>query len=190
MPNWVENDLIVEGAIAEVTDFRNRMRGKPKHQELEEQVMDRLRGREEEETALDANNLIPYPEEFRKKDEAAISYEREHPSDWSNRPKDGYNFGGYDWCVDNWGTKWGFCRVQAPTLRKLSGGWGRLTYHFETAWSPPEPLIKKMGEMFPNLNFTMKYYEAGMGFKGVIQIEAGQVVEENHSDNYRGHRGG
>ena len=22
-------------------------------------------------------------------------------------PKDGYNQGGYQWCCDNWGTKWG-----------------------------------------------------------------------------------
>lgn len=46
----------------------------------------------------------------------------------------------YDWCCDNWGTKWnayGFEFLDDETIK------------FETAWSCPEPVILKLAEMYP-----------------------------------------
>ena len=107
MPNWCENDLTVEGKIARLKEFQEKMRGKDRHGE---------------ETHLNEDALIPYPEEFRKMDEAAAQYLKEHPDDWKNAPKDGFNSGGYEWCIENWGTKWGFCRVQEPELQSYGDG--------------------------------------------------------------------
>ena len=173
MPNWCENDLVIEGKLDRLQEFRERMKGKDRYGD---------------ETYLNAEVLIPYPEEFRKMDEATALFLKEHPNDWTNAPKDGFNSGGYEWCVENWGTKWGFCHVQEPELQGY-GDEGTLIYHFDTAWSPPEPLVKKMGELFPDLTLDLRYFEGLMQFNGILRIENGQVTNDR-SGEYFGDRGG
>jgi len=63
----------------------------------------------------------------------------------------------YDWRVENWGTKW-------------DAGEGRFnddqtSFSFETAWSPPLPIIKKLAEI-TGQTFVLGYIEEGMFFCG------------------------
>jgi hypothetical protein len=63
----------------------------------------------------------------------------------------------YGWRVQNWGTKW-------------TGYEGRFTddqtiFTFETAWSPPLPIIKKLAEI-TGQTFILGYIEYGMFFCG------------------------
>ena len=102
---------------------------------------------------------------------------------------DGFNSGGYDWCNQSWGTKWGFCDPEITGEVEQKGGKLRLDYHFDTAWSPPIPLIQKLGELFPKLNITLRYWERGMGFRGKLQMVGGEVVHDM-TDTYAGNRGG
>ena len=69
----------------------------------------------------------------------------------------------YDWRVENWGTKW-------------DGYDGRIsddgsTFTFDTAWSPPLPIIKKLAELTGE-TLVLQYIEYGMFFCG--QYTAGQ----------------
>lgn len=169
MPNWCENDLYVRGAEDDLARFKETMRGRNSHGE---------------ETLLNEEAIIPYPEHFRKLDEVARQYYESHPDDRLNAPKDGFNQGGYEWCIQNWGTKWGFCNVEL-----VSEGGDELQYTFNTAWSPPTPLIKKLGEIFPTLEFELRYFEGLMGFNGILRMVGGQV-EEDESGRYFGDRGG
>ena len=89
----------------------------------------------------------------------------------------------YDWCVANWGTKWD-ARSPVLSLRK-----GSVRYDFSTAWSPPEPIVKKLGEQYPLLTFTLSYWEGGAGYQGRLKIAKGVVMEEKSGD-YRGQKGG
>jgi hypothetical protein len=52
----------------------------------------------------------------------------------------------------------------------------KVTYFFNTAWSPPIPVIEEMGKMFPNLEFQLDYFEQGMDFNGHMIIENGECV--------------
>lgn len=92
-------------------------------------------------TPLDFNNFIPYPKRFADLDRKPIN------------DKDGYNSGGYEWCIANWGTKWNSCDAKKSSVYNQ-----RLCYDFDTAWSPPAPIIRKMGELFPSLHFILKYW--------------------------------
>ena len=94
-----------------------------------------------------------------------------------------YNNIGYDWCIANWGSKWGAYDVE------LQEDEAELFYTFNSAWSPILPVVKKMAEMFPELTFDYRYYEGGMGFHGVLRIEKGKVVIEKQGE-YLGQRGG
>jgi len=84
-----------------------------------------------------------------------------------------------------WGTKWNACNVSVATE-----GTGILHYHFDTAWSPPEPVISKMIEMFPELSFGLVYGEGGCDFSGILDGEDGQVTREEHGvyGDYYGER--
>lgn len=64
----------------------------------------------------------------------------------------------YDWCVENWGTKWDASRCKSD----------QNTIIFETAWATPEPIFEKLSEEFPN---------------DVIQVE---YADECYSNNNNG----
>lgn len=53
----------------------------------------------------------------------------------------------YDWCVENWGTKWGASRCENNNN----------TIIFETAWATPEPIFEKLSEEFPNDIIEVNY---------------------------------
>jgi len=60
---------------------------------------------------------------------------------------------------------------------------------FDTAWSPPIPIIEKMASLFPDHEFDLEYFEGGMGFCGHAHWKEG--AEQFHNqDDYDGPRGG
>ena len=52
----------------------------------------------------------------------------------------------YEWSVANWGTKW-----NAYGYDKYTDYSGCKELTFETAWSAPHPIIKKLSELFSNI---------------------------------------
>lgn len=57
----------------------------------------------------------------------------------------------YDWSVANWGTKW-----DAYELKVLKDTPDQLKFRFQTAWAPPIPVLNKLMEMYPDLNFKCR----------------------------------
>lgn len=161
-PNWCQNNLEVRGKKEDLEKFRDYAKSKT--------------------TLLDFNNFISYPKRFRDLSKKVEEWNKTHDlkKDGFCPFKDGFNSGGYQWCVKNWGTKWNSCNAtkSANTINN-----GLLCYDFSTAWSPPTPVIVKMSEKFPSLYFTLKYWESGMGFKGTFEVERG-VIRKNVSSNY------
>lgn len=60
---------------------------------------------------------------------------------------------------------------------------------FDTAWSPPIPVIEKLAALFPDHDFLLAYYEGGIGFCGQARWSGGRE-EFHHQDVYSGPRGG
>ena len=104
----------------------------------------------EEETELSFENFIPIPEEQKE--------------NW------------YDFCVNNWGTKWDACEVS------LCKGKKQLVYTFDTAWGPPAQVITAMAEQFTELKFRLDYEEPGMAFCGFVAYEDGVMTDDIHRD--------
>jgi len=133
---------------------------------------------------LSANRYIPYPEKYKDLDDKAKIARAQ--GDYSF--KDGFNSGGYEWCVANWGTKWGMYNIQL-VQDNYSGKRSKAVYRFDSAWSPAIPVIMAMSTKYPDLRFKLKYYERGAAFKGVFEVRGGRVLSESRSD-YKGMRGG
>ena len=156
MPNHCESDLTVVGDVSIINALLERYKG-------------------EGDELLDADKIMPYPQKFKDIDAA---YER------GESERDGFNSGGYQWCVSNWGTKWGMYEFSNLTRKPRS-----VSLSFQSAWSPPLPLIRKMSEDFPQLRFNLRYFEGGAGFQGIYTVKAGIVLVDETND-YRGSRGG
>lgn len=189
MPNHCENDLYIYGhkqSLEEIAKFLEKRPSKDKEDNKKEAEVERYL------SPLDYNNIIPYPKEFRDLDEAAHQWEKNERKrckktgdqyNWSNRPKDGFNQGGYDWCLRNWDTKWNAYDV-VREVRKRS-----LFYSWQSAWGPPIKVITQLAVMFPHLRFVHKFFEHGCAFQGRYVYENGELVEQEDRD-YHGNRGG
>jgi hypothetical protein len=106
----------------------------------------------------------------RHKGEGDLSFEKAAPypqgSGWD-----------YDWCCENWGTKWDADGAQAYV------GERDLTYHFETAWSPPLQWLKTVAAQYPKLRFTLRYDESSEAFMG-FELAHGKLLREECFELY------
>lgn len=73
----------------------------------------------------------------------------------------------YDWCVQNWGTKWDL------SVSDIDISPSHLSICSSTAWSPCLEGVVKISEDYPLLHFRVDYSEPGMGFQGYAEIENG-----------------
>lgn len=60
----------------------------------------------------------------------------------------------YDWCCNNWGTKWNACEASWEGNEYVS---------FDTAWSVPIPIFEKLKEVFPDVKFHVDYADEDLG---------------------------
>jgi len=78
----------------------------------------------------------------------------------ANLEKHGYR-NWYDYCVNEWGTKWDVGADGQPA-QDIPGG---LMLSFDSAWSPPIGAYEKLTDM--GFRIRAMYYEGGMAFAGV-----------------------
>jgi len=103
-----------------------------------------------EDSVFDFNKIVPMPEEFND--------EKELTELESARLKKKHGAVGWrEWCVKNWGTKW-----DADAAEITEEGDFSLVYEFNTAWSPPVPLVYKIRARFPKLKISAFYDEPGV----------------------------
>ena len=67
----------------------------------------------------------------------------------------------YDFCVNEWGTKWEIGADGNPA-QDIPGG---LMLGFDSAWSPPIAAYEKLQAM--GFRITAMYYESGMAYAGI-----------------------
>jgi len=82
----------------------------------------------------------------------------------------------YEWNVNHWGTKWDVEEVSVDEEDD------KLTYHFDTAWSPPLEWLETTSKNFPQLIFILNFDGPGIGLYGGIRVENGSIVEEWDND--------
>jgi hypothetical protein len=118
MPNWVHHHLTITGPAEERERF------------LQECFTASGEGPE-----LDFNKLIPMPEDVKASTKEPGPCFPAH-SLW------------YDWCCDNWGTKW---NASGGGITKEGDS---LYLSFDTAWAPPEPIFHEIATRYPSLSFA------------------------------------
>ena len=71
----------------------------------------------------------------------------------------------YDNAINAWGTKW-----DAANPESYNEDENGFILDFQSAWSPPDPVINKLNENHPDARFKLLYYEPGCDFCGVNSI--------------------
>jgi hypothetical protein len=72
----------------------------------------------------------------------------------------------YDWCINNWGTKWDTCDGDW-NYEDAGDGQAILSGNFQTAWGPPVGVYTHCQEAHPDLHIEAMYYEGGCAFAGM-----------------------
>lgn len=150
MPNWCMNELIVSGKAKDIAVFKAQAH--------------RPGGKDGCELDFCISRFIPIPEEL-KGTQSPVA--KPNPTLKKKYGADNW----YDWCCNNWGTKWDVEGAAAGVSK------GKLGYTFDSAWSPPTQAIEKISEMYPNLKFVLHFSEEGMGFEGTQEFLAGEMTE-------------
>ena len=122
---------------------------------------------------IDFNKLVQYPKRYADADKVRNDWEKANPKDWSNAPRDGYNQGGYEWCRDNWGTKWNAYSQQRINDNSIS---------FDTAWNTPTLIFEAISAKFPDVAFSVEYADEDIGHNaGILHYHNGKKSETGFS---------
>ena len=73
----------------------------------------------------------------------------------------------YDWRLENWDTKWDAGTVDIEEER-WKDELESFTAEFQTAWSPPEGICRRLRDMFPKVSISWFYDEPGMQTAGYL----------------------
>lgn len=86
----------------------------------------------------------------------------------------------YTWCIEYWGTKW----PATCTDKSIADDGMSATYVFNTAWSVPLPVYKKLSEMFPDVSLYVEVDEESGAYWGSLTLQAG-VLGQDLFEGYR-----
>ena len=182
MPNWCTNRLEVSGLQSDIDDFRERARGRPANYnsfytgEESWEAFDGIRKRalvqtpaplDDNEVEFCFNALHPVPVDFRR-----FAFDDNSAKKMGEDVGEERAYGGYTWQNSNWGTKWDVGDVY---IESDDSWW---CAEFDTAWGPLVSFLEKVSADFPNLNFTLTFYESGMGFAGRVEFCDGELASE------------
>lgn len=144
MPNWCENTVEIY--------------------HKDPAVLERVRSAFKDGRLLD--EFIPVPKDLQitagrvgaDGDPKQIELEAQEKA---NLEKHGYKTW-YDYCVNEWGTKWDVGGDDLGPAQDIPGG---LMLSFESAWAPPCQAYEKLVDL--GFSIRAMYYEPGMGFAGI-----------------------
>ncbi len=148
------------------------------------------------ENIISANKVIPYPEKFKKMDEEyhlrygnwdSVTPEQKERAEADRKNgvyiKDGYNSGGYEWCCENWGTKWDFYDIGVSDVSKMHDGKFLVEYLVYTAWAPAIPVMIALSKKFPNVTIEYWFEDEGWCYPaGRATIKDGYSSEQVWED--------
>ena len=89
------------------------------------------------------------------------------------------SFSWYHWRLEHWGTKWNAYNCEL----ELSEDGTCLSGYLETAWSPAEPIYRKLAQLYPSVSVAIEYMDEFAEFAGVYRSDAeGGLMDEEYTD--------
>lgn len=174
MPNWVFNDLSIEGNKEDIAKLKAQM-NQP-FTRVHEQWSFEKQAMVTDETSY-SNPVFAFWNIIKPTDLEAYVKQPDHSLPLAEQLKFQTN-DWYAWNVRNWGTKWDVANHDEdkyPETELYDEGDESLSYRFNTAWGPAKEAILNLTEQYPNLNFTLSFEEE-TGWGGEWTFENGEYV--------------
>lgn len=169
MPNWVFNDLHIEGSAEDIQKVKAQLNAPY------------TRNFDDAKNATFSNPVIAFWNIVRPPEDKIAEYEGVHGfADGKKQGETPFNW--YNFNNREWGTKWDIGvsdESKYSDTQLVSEEATKLHYYFQTAWSPPLQAIEKLSEQHPELQITLRYEEE-QGWGGEIYWDStgSSVVDE------------
>ena len=177
MPNWVFNQLIIEGSEEDITKVKAQL-NKPFTTQLSE----------DKEPTLYSNPVIAFWNIIAPPEDKIEEYFGVHGyADGEKQGDTEYNW--YNFNRSKWGTKWDIGvadEVKYSETELLEESDTELNYKFNTAWSPPTPVIEELSRQYPEVTIILSYEEESE-WGGEIEYLAGEEVSISEYDSPSSH---
>ena len=169
MPNWVFNDLHIEGSADAIQKVKAQLNAPY------------TRNNSDGEIVSYSNPVISFLNIVRPPEDKMDEYEGVHGyKDGEKQGESEYNW--YNFNNREWGTKWDVAVYDSEKhsdTHLIHEEETKLHYYFQTAWSPPLPVIEALSLQHPELEITLRYEEE-QGWGGEIYWDktGSTIVEE------------
>lgn len=85
----------------------------------------------------------------------------------------------YEWCINNWGTKWSAYGYDEDTDYSQNEN-----LRFQTAWSAPHSVIEKLAELYPDITFEHEWADEDIGANCGRKIYSeGECIESYYPES-------
>ena len=88
----------------------------------------------------------------------------------------------YDWCVENWGTKW---NVEDDVDVSYNKNTDEYDITFDTAWSVPSSIVEKYSEFCNDEEFYWEYEDEDYDGTHILRKINGEIIDTILPDNVK-----
>ena len=172
MPNWVYNTISIEGTEEAIAKVKAQL-NKPIVKQY---------GEDKEATTY-SNPIFSFWNIIAPPAEKIEEYFGTHGyADGKKQGESEYNW--YNFNNAKWGTKWDVAVSDGESYsdtEMTSESATRISYRFNTAWSPPIPVLDALAEQHPNTEIVLEWEEE-QGFGGTYEWSEGEGSETHYYD--------
>ena len=151
MPNWCSNRVTVFGNEDEVSQVKDIFESK-------DSVFGKIIPSPDWNNIQNEYGALPLVEVHKDADGKVIFQTTSFPKSGKQDSR------WYDWNIANWDTKWDI----AGGVEIDDYDTEQIEINFNTAWSPPEAICRKLKDMFPDLSISWFFDEPGMEVAGYL----------------------
>ncbi|HIJ11475.1 TPA: hypothetical protein HA278_05450 [Candidatus Woesearchaeota archaeon] len=154
MPNWTENWVSFKGPYQDISKIE-------KH----------LQSDDNEEGCFDFHKILPQPDDLERGRLIKVNAGEDKKTVIATMSEQEYN-----WCIDNWGTKWNSCDPEIHTRGMDSDNiTEHIVYKFNTAWCTPAGITIAIRNMlydkYPEVEMHWFHRDEDGGFYYIEEIE-------------------
>ena len=154
MPNWCENEVHIDANEKTFEQIKCLMFNEKGELDFEQimpvpAILDKIQIHTDKVMIRESNDAPPRhptPEDLQALDAAGATSR-------------------YDWCVENWGTKWNPSDAHVDINEEMCS----IYLRFDTAWAPPEGIAHHLMKCFPNADIDWFFKEPLMRFAGWVE---------------------
>lgn len=153
MPNHVTNRLRITGPKEDVRRLADFVRSDAECWVYGENA-------KKSPCPFDFDRIVPETEDVKRSLRDSSYFPDGYLANWKprfvgDRPAEYW----YEWHLENWGTKWNGYDYSLDE----PGDNGLFVVWFDTAWSAPEPVVRRLAELFPLVHIDHRYADEDIG---------------------------